>query len=361
LGLGSYKFCNLEQARDLAYKARQQIRAGLDPIDAKRKDRAQQILDAAKNRTFEQAALEYFEAYESQWSNPHYRRKFLATLRAYAFKKIGYLPIGMIDTSAVLSVIEPIWKTKNPTADRVRGPIEKILDYATVRGLRAGDNPARWTGHLQHTLSEKPSQNNHFAAMSYKDVPDFVAKLREMEGVPPRALEFTILTASRSTEVMLARWDEIDLEKKLWTIPAPRMKEKREHRVPLTDRALKILKDLPREVSGFVFIGSRKNKPLGKNAFLKLLWSMKIDDYTVHGFRSSFRDWAGEETDLPADLAEVALSHVVGGRVQTAYQRGDLLRKRQALMAAWTNYLANPPREAAVIPIKRKRKAAVSA
>jgi integrase len=186
------------------------------------------------------------------------------------------------------------------------------LDWATVRGLRTGDNPARWRGHLEEALPAKTQVTKHHTALPYPDVPAFVTELSKKRGVPPQALQFLLLTAARSGEVMGARWDEIDLDKKLWVIPAQRMKEKREHRVPLVDRALAILKELPREKSDFVFIGSRKNMPLGKNSFLKLIWAMGHDDITVHGFRSSFRDWAGETTSFPADICEVAQSHAVG-------------------------------------------------
>ncbi len=225
-----------------------------------------------------------------------------------------------------------------------------------MRGLRTGDNPARWAGHLEEALPAKTQVTKHHTALPYAEVPAFVAQLADQTGVNSKALEFLILTAARSGEVLGARWSEIDLDKKLWTIPAARMKEKKEHRVPLVDRAIAILKGLPRE-GDFVFIGARKNMPLGKNAFLKLIWTMGRDDITIHGFRSSFRDWAGETTGFPAEVCEAALSHAIGGGgVRTDYQRGDLLDKRRKLMETWAAYCTMPTRrDATVTPIRKKR------
>jgi integrase len=354
MGLGPLADFDLEQARDRARAARQLLRDGLDPLTARGAERAARALEAAKQKTFEQAAKEYYDGHEKKWTNAHYRQKFLASLKMYAFPKIGRLPVAAINTGLVLKVIEPIWQTKPDTANRVRGRIENILDWATVRSLRTGDNPARWAGHLEEALPAKTRVTEHHTALPYADVPAFVAQLGQKIGVSPKALEFLILTAARSGEVIGARWPEIDVDKKLWVIPGPRMKEKKEHRVPLTDRAIEILNGLPRE-GDFVFIGSRKNAPLGKNSFWKLIEAMG-HDVTTHGFRSSFRDWAGETTAFPADICEVALAHAVGGKVQTAYQRGDLLEKRRKLMQAWAQFCAMPKRAATVTPI-RKRKA----
>jgi integrase len=352
LGLGPLRDFTLDEARSRARRARQQLRDGVDPLEARKAERAAQALESAKAKTFEQAAKEYFDGHESQWTNAHYRQKFLSSLGMYAFPKIGKLPVSAIDTGLVLKVVEPIWNTKPHTADRVRGRIENILEWAKVRGLRVGDNPAKWAGHLEEALPAKTRVTEHHRALPYADVPAFVAKLANQRGVAPKAMEFLILTAARSGEAIGARWDEIDFDKKLWTIPAERMKEKKEHRVPLTDRALAILKELPRE-GDFAFIGSRKNMPLGKNSFLKLIWAMNREDITVHGFRSSFRDWAGEMTAFPADICEVALAHAVGGKVQTTYQRGDLLEKRRKLMEAWAAFCGMPKRGATVTPIRR--------
>jgi integrase len=357
LGLGSLDEHKntLAEARANADKAREQLRQGIDPLTTRTQERAQRRAEAGNSKTFEAAAQEYFDSHQHQWTNADYRQKFLSSLRTYAFQKIGKVPVAAIDTALVLKVIDPIWMTKPPTAKKVRQRIENVLDWATVRGFRSGDNPARWAGHLEEALPAKSHETKHHPRLHYDKVPAFVAKLAEQEGVPPRALEFLILTAARSGEVIGARWDEIDLDNKLWVIPAPRMKEKREHRVPLTERACAILRDLPRE-GEFVFIGARKNKPLGKNIFLWLISEMGHEEITVHGFRSSFRDWAGETTAFPADICEVALSHKLGGQVQTAYQRGDLLEKRRKLMDGWASFVRSPQRGASVTPIRGKQR-----
>jgi integrase len=326
----------LDEARAEAAKAQALLKLGIDPIDAKNDAKTAiahaavlKIAEAAKLTTFEAAAHAYADGHQSEWTNAQQRQKFLNTLRDYAFPVIGALPVGVIDTPLVLSVIEPIWLTKNPTADRVRGRIEAVLAWATVRGLRTGDNPARWERHLEEALPNKAKATHH-PALPYKEVPTFIAKLGEVRG---EALEFLMLTAARSGEVIGAPWYEIDIQARLWIIPGPRMKEKKEHRVPLTDRAIEILKALPREDGNpFVFTG-RKNKPLGKNTFFKLLEAMELD-VTTHGFRSSFRTWASDKTHFPADICEAALSHAT----DDAYQRGDLFDKRRKLMESWETY-----------------------
>jgi integrase len=357
MGLGSYQYVTLEDARDLAEKNQKLLR-GKDPIDplAERKaERDAEALKDAKTKTFEMAATEYFNGHAAQWTNAHYHGKFLSSLKMYAFPHIGDLSVAAIDTGLVLKVIEPIWLTKPDTANRVRGRIENVLGWATVRGFRSGDNPARWAGHLKEALPAKTRVTKHQPALPYAEVPAFVAALADQRGdVNSKALEFLILTAARSGEVIGARWSEIDFDNKLWVIPPERMKEKKPHRVPLVDRAIQILKELPRE-GDFVFIGSRKNMPLGKNSFLKLIWAIGRDDITVHGFRSSFRDWAGETTAFPADICEAALSHAVGGKVQITYQRGDLLEKRRKLMEAWAAFVKLPKRTATVTPIRKQR------
>jgi integrase len=366
----------LDEARAAAAKNLELLKAGTDPIDAKRDTKKANIIADALEapKTFEWCASEYYNSYSSEWTNDHYRKKFLASLRTYAFSKIGALPVNAIDTPLVLSVIEPIWKTKTHTADRIRGRIENILDWAKARGHRSGDNPAKWDQLKFAKLPAKPKTAHH-SALSYKELPALVAELANAETsfIPPKALQFLILTAARSGEVIGAKWSEIELGAvpvetadddgtartvmgPVWIVPAKRMKEKRGHRVPLSDRAIEILKALPHEGDsdrGFVFIGSRKGASLGKNVFYRLLEAMKIET-TTHGLRSSFRDWVGEETNFPADLGEVALSHIVGGKVQTAYQRGDLLEKRRVMMKAWAAYCMTPRRDATVTPIRRK-------
>jgi integrase len=250
----------------------------------------------------------------------------------------------------VLKVLEPIWTTKPETANRLRGRVETILDWAKVRGYRTGENPARWRGHMDKLLPalSKVRRVAHHAAMPYVEVPGFLVSLREQEGVAGRALEFAILTAARTGETIAATWDEINMGEKAWTVPAGRMKTGCEHRVPLTPRALAILQKMmpaPGVESKFVFAGGRAGKPLSNMALLMLLRRMKRDDLTVHGFRSSFRDWAAERTSFPSEVVEMALAHAVGSKVEAAYRRGDLFNKRRRLMDAWTEFLAKAPNE----------------
>jgi integrase len=377
MGFGSIDTFNLDEARELARKARQLLKSNIDPLEARKNERDAKAIADGKVITFEQAANEYFNGHASKWGNPHYRAKFLATLKMYAHPKIGGLPVSAIDTPLVLKVIEPIWLSKNATASRVRSRIESILDWAAVRGFRSGDNPARWAGHLEEALPRIARQPKHHAALPFRVVPDFIAELNNLAGIAPRALEFLILCASRSGEVVGARWSEVTLDAvpvmtrdaegrettvtgPVWIIPASRMKEGVQHRVPLSDRAVAILKNIEREKGNdFVFIGSRKGKPLGNNELLKLIWAMGSKtpayDVTIHGFRSSFRDWAGEVTSYPADVCEVALAHKIGGKVREAYQRHDLFDKRRLLMAEWARFVGTPKGDASVILIRKRR------
>jgi integrase len=324
--LGPLRDFTLDEARARARRARQQLRDGVDPLEVRKAERAAQALESAKAKakTFEQAAKQYFDGHESQWTNAHYRQKFLSSLGMYAFPVIGKLPVSAIDTDLVLQVIEPIWKTKPDTANRVRGRIENILEWAKVRGLRVGDNPAKWAGHLEEALPAKTRVTQHHAALPYAAVPAFVAKLANQSGVAPKAMEFLILTAARSGEAIGARWEEIDFAKKLWTVPAQRMKQRRPHRVPLTDRAIEILRMLPRE-GDYVFIGARTGQLLGKNSFFKLVESMGFDGVTTHGMRSSFRDFCAERTSFPREVIEAALAHAVGDATEAAYLRSHII------------------------------------
>jgi integrase len=249
-------------------------------------------------------------------------------------------PVEEIDTEAVLSVLQPLWQTIAETASRLRGRIEAVLDFAKAHGRREGENPARWRGHLDKLLPKRQKlSRGHFAAMPYAEVPTFMAALREREALAATALEFTILTAARSGEALGAHWVEIDFEAKVWNIPAARMKAAREHRVPLSGRALAILKKLSAtRLNEFVFPGQQRGKPLSPMALTMVLRRMKRDAVTVHGFRSAFRDWCGEETHFPREIAEAALAHVTGDKTEQAYRRGDALEKRRALMDAWASY-----------------------
>jgi integrase len=345
MGLGPLHTVNLKEARERARRARQRLLDGTDPLDARKAERAAQALEAARSLAFEEAAQQYFEAHEKKWRNAKHRAQFLSSLRAYAFPKIGRLPVADIDLGLVLKVIEPIWRDKTETANRVRGRIESVLDWAAVRGYRTGENPARWRGHLEHVLPARGriARPNHHPAMPYADLPAFMLALTQREGVAARALEFAILTAARTGEVIGATWDEIDLAAKVWIIPARRMKGGREHRVPLSDRALQILKSLPHEEgNNHVFIGLRGYR-LSNTAMAALLKRMGRDNTTVHGFRSTFRDWAAERTNYPNHVVEMALAHVIDNRVEAAYRRGDLFEKRRRLMAEWSRYCLSTP------------------
>ena len=272
-------------------------------------------------------------------------------------RAIGKLSVADIDTGQVLRVLEPIWQEKTETANRVRGRIESVLDWATVRGYRTGTNPARWRGHLGEVLPA-PSQITkieHHPALPYADLPEFMSALSEREGVAARALEFTILTAARTGEAIGAQWSEIDVDAKVWTVPAGRMKASKEHRVPLSDRAVEILQALPREKGNpFVFIGPRANG-LSNMAMASVLKRMERTDITVHGFRSSFRDWAAERTNYANHVVEQALAHVIGNKVEAAYRRGDLFDRRQRLMDDWARFCTTETKDADVVPLKAAR------
>lgn len=358
MGLGPLHTINLYEARERARKARQLLLDGVDPLEARRSERTAADLAAARALTFEAAARAYFDAHEKGWKSAKHRAQFLSTLQAYVFPKIGKLSVAAIDTGLVLKCIEPIWHAKTETANRTRGRIEAVLDWATVRGYRTGDNPARWKGHIAEALParEKIQKTVHHAALPFAELPGFVTALRTRVGIGAQALEFTILTAARSGEVLGATWDEFDLEAKTWIVPAGRIKGGREHRVPLSDRALAILGALPRERGNpHVFIGARAGRLSGM-AMPGLLTRMGRDDITVHGFRSSFRHWAAERTAYPNHVVEMALAHTVGSKVEAAYRRGDLFDKRRHLMDEWAAYCTSPaPVAGEVVSLRGKR------
>jgi integrase len=339
MGLGPLHAFALKEARERARKARQQLADGIDPLEARKTERAKQAADAAKVVTFKEAAQQYFDQHERKWRNAKHRAQFISTLRQYAFPVMGALPVAAIDTGIVLKVVEPIWQDKTETANRVRGRIEAVLDWATVRGYRTGDNPARWKGHLGEVLPARGqiAKVQHHRALPFADVPGFLTDIAARDGMGARALEFLIHVAARSGEVIGAKWDEIDLEEKIWIVPAGRMKGHREHRVPLTDSVLKILKALPREAE-FVFPGGRGGASVSNMAMAQLLKRMGRLDITVHGFRSAFRDWAAERTTFANFVVEKAMAHVVGDKVEAAYRRGDLFDKRRRLMEAWSAF-----------------------
>ncbi|WP_339036233.1 tyrosine-type recombinase/integrase [Bradyrhizobium symbiodeficiens] len=340
MGLGPFHTVGLQDARERARKARQQLLDGLDPLESRRSERAKSALEASKAVTFKAATIAYFDAHQAKWKNAKHRAQFLSTMREYVFPKLGKLNVADVDLGSVLGVLEPIWPIKTETASRVRGRIEAVLDWATVRKLRTGDNPARWKGHLQHVLPARAqlAKPAHHAALPYVEVPEFMAALRTRVGVAPRALEFAILTAARTGEVIGAHWEEIDFSTKTWIVPSIRMKAGREHRVPLSNRAIEILESTPKENRNpFIFIGPR-NSGLSNMAMATVLRRMNRADVTVHGFRSTFRDWAAESTAFANHVVEMALAHTVGNKVEAAYRRGDLLEKRRKLLAEWERY-----------------------
>ena len=357
MGLGPKSVFTARQARARAIAEKQKIYSGIDPLQAKREARARQELEAARSITFTDAAQQYYRQHEAKWSNLKHRQAFTNTLQQYAYPVIGRLPVADITSEHVLRIIEPHWLDKNQTMSRVRGRIEAILDWAKVRKYRDGENPARWTGFLDQVLpsGRQVAKVEHHAALPYNDVPGFVAQLATRKGIGSKALEFIILTACRTSEVLKARWSEFDLEQKFWTIPAERMKARRAFRVPLTTAMIKLLKSLQREAgSDLVFIGSRKGAPIGKMALPSLVESMGYD-VTVHGMRASFRTWAAEQTAFPREIIEQCLAHATGTAVELSYQRSDVLEKRRQLMEQWSAFVSTPRKAGAgtVTPIRK--------
>lgn len=341
MGLGPTHTITLAEARDAATACRKQRLAGIDPIAARHAAKATAQLEAAKAISFRQCSEAYIEAHKPSWTSPKHASQWASTLETYAYPIVGNLPVQSIDVGLITKILQPIWATKTETATRLRGRIESVLDWATVRGLRSGDNPARWRGHLDKLLPSraKVSKVKHHAALPYSDIKPFMAQLRQQEGASAKALEFAILTACRTNEVLGAKWQEIDLEKAIWTIPAERMKAGKEHRVPLSSPTLKILQNMPPiEPHAPIFPGMKKGKGLSNMAFLTLLRRMNRSDITAHGFRSTFREWAGEQTIFPREVAEQALAHSLPDKVEAAYMRGDLFEKRQVLMNDWAEF-----------------------
>lgn len=330
---------SIAKARKDAQQARDDIADGLDPIEA-RDARLRENL-AKPPPTFGEVADDFLKAQESQWRNAKHIAQWKMTLKNYC-APIRATRVDLVDTEAVLSVLKPVWEAKPETASRLRGRIERILDAAKALDHRSGENPARWRGHLDHLLAKRPKlSRGHHAATSFDALPDFIADLQSRDAIAARALEFLILTAARSGEVMGARWSEIDLEAKVWTVPESRMKAGREHRVPLSVRAVEILTEIkPSMAVGedpVVFRGGARGGGLSSMAMAMLLRRMKVKT-TVHGFRSSFRDWAGEVSTFPREVAEAALAHTVGDQTERAYRRGDALEKRRLMMDAWATW-----------------------
>jgi integrase len=321
-----------------------QIWEGVDPIESRRKMKGEQAAALIKGITFRECAEKYIEAHASSWKSARHTQQWSVTLQQYVNPVIGDMPVSTIEKPHVLTVLEPIWLTKTETARRVRGRIETVLDWAKARDFRSGENPARWRGHLDQLLPARariaPVKN--LAAMPYSNLPGFMARLREQVGANARALEFLILTAARTGDVIGAIWSEIDFAERLWIVPGARVKSKkgtlrRDHVVPLCDRAIELLNGLPRDAD-FIFIGSQVARPMSPAVMIRLTKEMTGDEVTVHGFRSAFRDWGAEQTNYPNEMLEMALAHTVSNKVEAAYRRGDQREKRRQLMADWAVY-----------------------
>jgi integrase len=340
MGLGSLDTVSLAEARAKAADWRKLREQGKDPIDVRKAQRALAAVERAKAMTFDQCAEHYIAAHRAGWRNPKHAAQWKSTLATYASPVFGNLPVGSIDVGLVIKVIEPIWATKPETASRVRGRIEAVLDWAAARGFREADNPARWKGRLENLLPRRSTVRavQHHAALPYIEISDFMHSLRERDAIAGRALEFAVLTAARTGEVLGAKWSEIDFKAGTWTVPAERMKSNREHRVPLANAAVVVLKHMHKvRENDYVFPGDRR-ATLSNMALLMLLRRMGRDDLTAHGFRSTFRDWAAERTNFPNEVVEMALAHAIAGKAEAAYRRGDLIEKRRQLMDDWAAY-----------------------
>lgn len=343
MGLGGAAAITLAEARRRAAAARKSLAEGNDPIEAARAQTAAVAASKARATTFHEAALRYIASHKTSWRNAKHATQWQATLESYAFPAFGNVSIADIDVTLVLKALEPIWSGKNETARRLRGRIEAILDWAAARNMRSGDNPARWRGLLMHLLPRrsKALAVKHHPALAYARTGEFMAALRQQQGAAARALEFLILTAARTSEVTGANWREINLGAAMWIVPAERIKAGKEHRVPLSAPALALVQAMARLRQGeFVFPGGRAGRPLTNMAMAGVLRRMGHSEITVHGFRSSFRDWAAERTNYPREVAEMALAHAVGDKVEAAYRRGDLFEKRRRIMAEWAKYCA---------------------
>lgn len=368
MGLGAFPEISLAAARELAGKCRKLVTEGIDPIEQRRAaieqrraDRAAQRVAAAKSKNFEDCARECIADREAAWRNAKHRMQWSSSLKRYANPTLGKLPAAEIDDGLVLRVLKPIWQTKPETASRVRGRIESVLDWARVHGYRKGENPARWKGHLDQILPPRSRVRRvrHHPALPFAELPDFMVDLRAQEGVAARALEFTILTVARTNETIGAPRTEINATQKTWIVPADRMKAEKDHRVPLTARALSIVQDVQSDASSFLFPAA-KGGSLSNMAMAEVIRRMNANrkkqglppyvdplqnnrPVVPHGFRSTFRDWAEERTNYPTHVVEMALAHTVDDKVEAAYRRGDLFEKRRRLMAAWAEYSASAP------------------
>ena len=367
LGLGPMQLVTLAQAREAAQEERKRLRAGVDPIEHRRAQAAARAADAAKSMTFKTCAEAYINSHRAGWRNTKHAAQWRSTLSTYAFQIMGDVAVKDVDVGLVMKSVEPLWTTKPETASRLRGRIEAVLDWAKARGYRSGDNPSRWKGGLDHLLPAraKVRRVKHHAALPHTEIAAFIADLRAQSGIAARALEFTILCACRTGETLGATWGEFDLNRAIWTVPQARMKGGREHRVPLSEPVidlLKALRTLERDGRGreppadsYVFPGGRAGRQLSNMAMLALLRRIGRAAVTTHGFRASFKTWASEATGHPREVVEQALAHVNADKVEAAYQRGDMLERRRRLMDDWARYCETPRQGGSVVPIRGRR------
>ena len=354
-GLGPYPIVSLVKAREESEKCRRLVAAGIDPIQARSEQSESARIQSAKATTFEQCARSFIASHELGWKD-RYSAQWRSSLKTYVYPIMGALPVQAIDTGLVMKVLEPIWAVKPGTASRVRASIESVLNSAKARGYRTGENPAQWRGHLDHLLParSKVRRVQHYPALPFGKMPAFMEQVRACDDIAARALEFTVLTASRIGEALGARWEEMDLDARLWIIPAARMKSGKEHRVPMAPRVIAIVEKMAEtRLNEFVFPGAKQGRPLSDAGVRKLVRALH-EGVTRHGFRSSFRDWAAETTSFPNHVVEMALAHAVSDAVEAAYRRGDLLEKRRALMEVWDEYCGRPA-AGEVVVLERRR------
>ncbi len=359
MGLGPYPDVGLKDAREAAADARKAVRAGINPLDAKKKAKAAETKAQQSAMTFDGVLKLYLAAHEDTWRNPKHRAQWRSTLDTYVSPVFGGWEVSAVDTGAVMQVIEPLWKTKVETASRVRGRIETVLDYAAARGWRAVENPARWRGHVENLLPKrsKVTKVEHHAALPWTQIGGFMVELAKQPGTAKLALEFTILTAARTGETIGAMWSEIDMDAATWTVPGERMKAGRTHRVPLSDAAMAVLRTMlparPKSGDGYVFPGRKDGAGLSNMSLAAVMKRMGQGNLTVHGFRSTFRDWAGERSNVAREVAEAALAHTLKNKAEAAYARGDLFDPRRKLMAQWADYCAtSEPMGGNVVPMR---------
>lgn len=355
MGLGSFKYVTLAEARQKRTELKKQLINHIDPLEERKKEILNKLSIASKKIDFETCAKMYINSQKVAWKNPKHIQQWENSLTNYAYDVIGKMPVDTIEHSHIMKILDPIWTTKTETASRVRNRIELILSWATVRNFRSGENPARWRGYLDQLLPKRSlvQKVKHMEALPYALLGNFMNKLRVANGIAPIALQFLILTATRTSEVIGAKWSEIDFENKIWTIPASRMKAKKEHKIPLSDGALNLLKKIERkDLIDLIFKNERSGKELSSSALLAVIDRFELE-VTSHGFRSTFRDWCSEETNHPRDVAESALAHTLENKVEAAYRRGDFFQKRRILMEDWSKYCYDNASENQQIHINR--------